>query len=140
MFPIWPIVSALPFRCKSCLFGSLVAIKAQGPRGTKTDQQQRQNNWERKETNEEKTQITYLPALLQKLVRDFFVQGHFAGSLCGMFLDPQNKGSKISENIFRKVLMGALKWGLKATPCNLCTIVCNCALSCPFVKGIFVAK
>ena len=31
--------------------------------------------------------------------------------------------------------MGALKWGLKATLCNLCTIVCNCALSWPFVKG-----
>ena len=26
-----------------------------------------------------------------------------------------------------KVQMGALKWGLKATLCNSCTIVCNCA-------------
>ena len=43
-------------------------------------------------------------------------------------------------DLVRKVQMGALKWGLKATPCNLCTIVCNCALSWPFVKGIFVAK
>ena len=31
-----------------------------------------------------------------------------------------------------KVYTGALKWGLKATLCNLCTIVYNCALLSPF--------
>ena len=36
--------------------------------------------------------------------------------------------------------MGALEWGLKATHCNLCTIVRNCALSWPSVKATVVAK
>ena len=36
--------------------------------------------------------------------------------------------------------MGVLKWGLKATVCNLCTIACTCALLWPVVKVISVTK
>ena len=53
---------------------------------------------------------------------------------------PRNCLSPVQLAKIRKVQMGALKWGLKATLCNLCTIVCNCALSWPFVKGTFVTK
>ena len=34
--------------------------------------------------------------------------------------------------LLEKVQIGALNSGLKATPCNSCTIVCSCADSWPF--------
>ena len=58
---------------------------------------------------------------------------------CRIFSDPQDKGSKISG----KSKWGLSKWGLKATLCNLRTIVHNCALLWLFgalSKGIFRHK
>ena len=62
-----------------------------------------------------------LPALLQKLVGEFFwffagkfgkFNGKFGGNFPGIFSDPQNKGSKFSgkfRSIFRKKIRGSKK-------------------------------
>ena len=51
--------------------------------------------------------------------------------------------SSVFGGLIRESPNQALKWGLKATLCNSCTIVCNCALVWPFgpfCKGNFRRK